>query len=148
MNLLDLQREYNEKQLFIKLLRDKIKLIDDRMENITATDIRDVSVLGHAKKMDINDLLNEKYIIEEELNETYEELGLMLPVIKQLEEAYEQIGDRDKQIYIQRRIWGYSPVRIGIKWGIDERTVRRIVKKVEKNLNVRKCPGSCEKIVM
>lgn len=138
MNLLDLQKEYNEKQLFIKLLRDKIKLIDDRMENITATDIRDVSVLGHAKKMDINDLLNEKTKLEKEINEAYEELGLMLPIIKQLEGAYEQIGDRDKQIYIQRRIWGYSPVKIGVKWGISERQVQKIVKNVETLLRVRK----------
>ena len=108
------------------------------MENITATDIRDVSVLGHAKKMDINDLLNEKAKLEKEINEAYEELGLMLPIIKQLEGAYEQIGDRDKQIYIQRRIWGYSPVKIGVKWGISERQVQKIVKNVETLLRVRK----------
>lgn len=145
MNLLELQKEYNEKQLFIKLLRDKIKLLNDRMENIKAMDIRDVSVLGSAKRTDINDLLNQKVKYEVDLNEAYEELGLILPIIKQLEEAYKQIGDRDKQIYIQRRIWGYSPVRIGVKWGISDRQVQKIVKNVENSLVVRKSsPVMCE----
>lgn len=136
MNLFDLQKEYNEKLLFIKLLRERIELINIRMENIKATDIRDISVLGHAQKTDINDLIHKKVKLEKDINETYEELSLMLPVIKELEKAYQTLGDRDKQIYIQRKIWGYSPVKIGIKWGLDERTVRRIVKKVEENIKV------------
>lgn len=136
MNLFDLQKEYNEKQLFIKLLKDKIKLLDVRIENIKATDIRDVSVLGHVQKTDISDLLHKKAELEKEIDNIYEKLGLILPIIEKLEKSYQTLGDRDKQIYIQRKIWGYSAVRIGMKWGIDERTVRRIVKKVEKNITM------------
>lgn len=136
MNLFDLQKEYNEKQLFIKLLKERIELINTRMENIKATDIKDISVLGHAQKTDINDLLDKKVKLEKEINDVYEELGLMLPVIRELEKAYQTLGDRDRQIYIQRKIWGYSPIKIGVKWGIDERTVRRIVKKVEENIKM------------
>lgn len=136
MNLLDLQREYNENQAFIKILKEKIDLIDTKIQNIHATDIKDISVLGHSKKVDTADLLHEKVKLEHEINDMYKKIEFMLPIIRELEDAYKKIGDRDKQIYIQRKIWGYSPVRIGIKWGIDERTVRRIVKKVEKSITM------------
>lgn len=138
MNLIELQKDYNEKQLFIKLQLDKIKLLNDRMENIKATDIRDVSVLGHSKKIDISDLINDKVKIENDIKEMYKEIEFMLPIIKELENEYHKLGDRDKQIYIQRKIWGYSPVKIGIKWGITDRRVQEIIKNVEKQLSVRK----------
>ena len=136
MNLLELQEEYNEKQLFIKLKREKIELLNNRMKNIHATNPKEINVKGSPKRTDLIDMIYEKSCLEEEIKELYEELGMMLPIINELEKKYKALGERDKQIYIQRKIYGLSPVRIGIKWELDERTIRRIVEKVEKKLQM------------
>lgn len=135
MNLLELKEIYEEKQQFIKWKMEEIRLIDCKMENIKATDIKDISVQSSYKKIDLADLLDKKVILEQEVEELGEELNKIIPVIKELEHLYSSVGDRDKQIYIQRKIWGYSPVKIGIKWGITDRQVQKIVKKVEKQLS-------------
>ena len=135
MNLIELKEIYGEKQQFIKWKMEEIKSIEYKMENIRATDIKDISVQSSHKKIDLADLLDKKVILEQEVEELGEELNKIIPIIKELEHLYSQVGDRDKQIYIQRKIWGYSPVKIGIKWGITDRQVQKIVKKVEKQLS-------------
>lgn len=143
MNLLELKEIYEEKQQFIKWKMEEIRLIDCKMENIRATDIKDISVQSSHKKIDLADLLDRKVILEQEVEELGEELNKIIPIIKELEHLYSEVGDRDKQIYIQRKIWGYSPVKIGIKYGISDRQVKRIVKKVEKTLQ---CPQMSPKV--
>lgn len=136
MNLLELKEIYGEKQQFIKWKMEEIKSIEYKMENIRATDIKDISVQSSHKKIDLADLLDKKVILEQEVEELGEELNKIIPIIKELEHLYSEVGDRDKQIYIQRKIWGYSPVKIGFKWGITDRQVQRIVKETEKNLSM------------
>lgn len=143
MNLIELKEIYGEKQQFIKWKMEEIKSIEYKMENIRATDIKDISVQSSYKKIDLADLLDRKVILEQEVEELVEELNKIIPIIKELEHLYSEVGDRDKQIYIQRKIWGYSPVKIGIKWGITDRQVKRIVKKVEKTLQ---CPQMSLKV--
>lgn len=112
-------------------------MIECKMEGLKATDIRSEIVEGRSKRKDLADLLHQKVELEKEIESLNDELLSYNPIITELEAIYKELGDRDKQIYIERKIRGYSPVRIGIKWGIDERTVRRIVKKVEKMIE---CP--------
>lgn len=116
---------------------EKIRMIECKMEGLKATDIRSEIVEGRSKRKDLADLLHQKVELEKEIESLNDELLSYNPIITELEAIYKELGDRDKQIYIERKIRGYSPVRIGIKWGIDERTVRRIVKKVEKMIE---CP--------
>lgn len=143
MNLIELKEIYGEKQRFIKWKMEEIKSIEYKMENIRATDIKDISVQSSHKKIDLADLLDKKVILEQEVEELGKELDKIIPIIKELEHLYSEVGDRDKQIYIQRKIWGYSPVKIGIKYGISDRQVKRIVKKVEKTLQ---CPQMSPKV--
>ena len=143
LNLFQLKEEYCEKQKFIRLNMEKIRMIECKMEGLKATDIRSEIVEGRSKRKDVADLLHQKVELEKEIESLNDELLSYNPIIAELEAIYKELGDRDKQIYIERKIRGYSPVRIGIKWGIDERTVRRIVKKVEKMIE---CPKMSSKV--
>lgn len=137
MNLLELQESYNEKQKFIKWKIEEIKTIEYKMENIKAVNIKDITIQGRSRRTDLSDLLNKKVILENQVNDLEQEISRLTPIIKELEELYQMVGDRDKQIYIQRKIWGYSPLKVAMNFNLkDESSVRKICKKVEKKLEI------------
>ena len=62
----------------------------------------------------------------EELDEIYQE-------INDKETIYNKYNDRDKKIYIDKKLRGYSNAKMTYKYGLSKRSINRIVKKIEKN---------------
>ena len=133
MNLIDLKRKVKELTAFINYQRAELK---EARNTVKASNFDKVMVSGTPKRRDTSDVIIKITEMEKELDHAEKEYNRLIPLINELEEGYKQLNERDKLIYLEYHCKGYSAVKIGIRYGITERHVRRIIKKVEKNIRM------------
>lgn len=140
MNLYTLQKEINEKKIYIKLLQSKIDFTRQKGEP-SAINLTEIKVQSTPRRLDLIDVAKiRKY--EKQISEIESELKLYEPIVEDLEYLLKRENDRDQLIYFYVKFKGYTCTKAGysVSPQIGERQVRRIVKKIEENLsNVRKC---------
>ena len=132
MNLIDLKRKVRELTTFLKYQESEI---EEQRNTVKAINYDKVLVSGSVAKHDTSDVIAKIVSMEKDLEKAQKEYDRLIPLVNELEQGYKELNDRDKLIYLERYIKGYSAVKIGIRYGITERQVRKILKKVEKNIN-------------
>ena len=131
MTLVDLKRKVRELTAFINYHKAEI---EEAHNTVGAMNYDKVLVDGTPKHTDMSDVIAKIVEMEKDLEQAQKEYDRLIPLINELEEGYRELNERDKLIYMEYHIKGYSTVKIGIKYGITDRQVRRILKKVEKEL--------------
>lgn len=131
MTLIDLKRKVRELTAFINYHKAEI---EEAHNTVGSMNYDKVLVDGTPKHRDMSDVIAKIVEMEKDLDQAQKEYDRLIPLINELEAGYRELNERDKLIYMEYHIKGYSTVKIGIKYGITDRQVRRILKKVEKEL--------------
>lgn len=134
MTLIDLKRKVRELTTFINYQKAEI---EEQRNTIKGTSYDKPMVKGTPKHSDISDVIIKIVDMEQDVEKAQKEYDRLVPLINELEAGYKELNERDKLIYLEYHCKGYSAVKIGIRYGISERQVRRILKKVEKDV---RCP--------
>lgn len=139
MNLIDLKRKVRELTAFIKYQEAEI---EEQRNTIKGTNYDKTIVSGTPKRQDMSDVVARIIEMEQDVEKAQKEYDRIIPLINELEAGYKELNDRDKLIYTDRILKGYSMAKLECKYGLCERQIRRILKKVEKNI---KCPAMSDK---
>lgn len=131
MNLIDLKRKTRELKTFINYQEAEIR---EQRNTLKATNFDKELVSGTPARHDISDVIAKIVEMEKDVARAQAEYDRLKPLIKELEEGYKNLGDRDKLIYLEYHCKGYSAIKIGMRYGITDRQVRKIIKKVEKTI--------------
>lgn len=131
MNLIDLKRKIRESATFINYLKAEINELRNPLK---VTDTTKEIVSGSRKRQDTSDVIAKIVEMEQDLEIAQRGYDRMISTMKELEKGYEELGERDKRIYIEYWLKNYSTVKIGCRYGISDRQVRNILKNIEHKL--------------
>ena len=53
--------------------------------------------------------------------------------VREKEKIYQKYNDRDKQIYVDKKLYKLNNAKMEIKYGLGKRAINKICKKIEKN---------------
>lgn len=129
-NLFELKKRKNELEIFIKFHKNRINQLKDTL-NISRYSKE--PKIDQIKNKDISDIMVNIEKIEAKLLPKEEEYNDMLDLINELEKNYKSNNERDKLIYLEYYLKGYSSIKIGILHGISDRQVRNILKRFTQN---------------
>ena len=132
MDLIKLKEKKEELESDIKSCRRSIKRQRMSLEP-SATDISKEIVSGNPPRKTIDDAMYQILEMEKMIKKCREELDEIYQEINDKETIYNKYNDRDKKIYIDKKLRGYSNAKMTYKYGLSKRSINRIVKKIEKN---------------
>ena len=137
MTLIDLKRKVRELTAFINYHKAEI---EDAHNTVGSMNYDKVLVDGTPKHRDMSDVIAKIIEMEKDLDKAQKEYDRLIPLINELEAGYKELNERDKLIYLEYHVKGYSAVKIGMRYGITDKQVYKILKKVEKNMQeAKKC---------
>lgn len=125
-NLFELQKRKNELEIFIKYHKSRIKNLKN---TIKSSSYSNEPKSDQIKTKDISNIMVDIEKIETKLLPKEKEYNEMLDLIDKLEKNYKRNNERDRLIYLEYYLKGYSSIKIGIIHGISDRQVRNIIKK-------------------
>lgn len=133
MNLIDLKRKVRELTTFINYQKAEI---EEQRNTVKATSYDKPMIKGTTKHSDTSDIIAKIVEMEKDVEKAQKEYNRLVPLINELEAGYKETNDRDKLIYADKVLKGYSNAKLEYKYGISSRQIRRIIKKVEKNIEM------------
>lgn len=131
MNLIDLKRKVKELTTFIKYQELEI---EEQRNTVKVTNYDKVLVSGTPKRQDMSDVVARIAEMEKDVEQAQKEYDRLIPLMNELEDGYKELNERDKLIYLEYHCKGYSAVKIGMRYGLKERQIYNILKKVEENI--------------
>jgi RNA polymerase sigma factor (sigma-70 family) len=131
MNLIDLKRKKRELSSFLNYMYAEV---NEKRDPVKATRFDKTTVDGTKKHYDTSDVVLAITDMEKDIEKTQQEYDRITSLINELEKGYKELNERDKLIYLEYWCKGYSTSKIGVRYGLSDRQVRRILKKVEKKL--------------
>lgn len=132
MDLIKLKEKKELLDSDIKSYRRQIALKRKSLEP-RAVDTTKVIVDGNPPRKTIDDVMHQILEMEKNINHCKEELDILQAEINEKVEIYKKYNDRDKMIYIDKKLKGYSNAKISYRHKISKRQINRIIKKIEKN---------------
>lgn len=135
MNLINVKEKLRETIAFMKYQNETIAA---NRNTVKATQFDKVLTSGTPPKKDTSDVVEKIIEMEKELEIATNEYNRLRNLVNELEEIYKTLNDRDKLIYLEYNCKGISAVKLGIKYGITDKAIYKIIKKVEKKLKVEK----------
>ena len=132
MNLYDLKEEVEELRVFQNNHMKQIKELRNKIESPRTTSYTPVKAKG--KPIALEKTLDRLTILECEFEESVERLDELKPLIDELEAIYKQYNDRDKLIYLEKKIKGWTNIKIAMRHGISVATVKRITSKINNQI--------------
>lgn len=135
MNLINVKEKLKETIAFMKYQNEAIA---SSRNTIQATKFDKVLTSGTPPKKDTSDIVEKIIEMEKDLEIATNEYNRLTSLVNELEEIYKTLNDRDKLIYLEYNCKGMSAIKLGIKYGISDKAIYKILKKVEKKLKVEK----------
>ena len=129
MNLCDVILEKEKYETLEKKLKERIIILRTRLEKLTSQFDKERVDGGVAP--DNLDIISKIVDIEQKLDYVKEMKVNCVELVEELEEKIKQSGDRNQQIYMEFRHKKYSADKIGMRHGITDRQVYRIIKEIE-----------------
>lgn len=138
MDLFELEKEKKIKILKRKTINNKIKLLRDQL-GLKATDYSAVKIKSTPKRNKELAVLGKIEEMEKDLEYIEQELNIIDESLNSLYKIFNEYKDRDKQIYIEKKLYKWSNAKISVKHdGISKSQINRIVKEIKDGCN-RKC---------
>ena len=133
MNLIDIKRKISELTIFITYQKSEVAA---KRETVKATRYDKELVKGTTKRKDVSDIIAEIVEMETDIEYAQQEYNRLLILITDLENNYKELNERDKLIYVDRMIKGFSMAKMEYKYNKSDRQIRRIIQKVERNIKM------------
>lgn len=131
MDLYELEKEKKIIESKIQSKKERIEIERSKLE-VGATDYSKVMVQSSHKKDTMTDVI--AVIVEMEKDIEYLETRLKQneKEVNRLYNIYSQYKERDKQIYLEKKLLGWSNAKISVKHGgITKQYINKIVKKIK-----------------
>ena len=131
MDLYDLEKEKKILESKIQSKKERIEIERTKLEP-KATDYTKVMVQSGHKKDSMTDVI--AIIVEMEQDIEYLETRLKQneKEVNRLYNIYNQYKERDKQIYIEKKLLGWSNAKISVRHeGISRQYINKIIKKIK-----------------
>lgn len=131
MDLYDLEKEKKILESKIQSKKERIEIERTKLEP-KATDYTKVMVQSSHKKDSMTDVI--AIIVEMEQDIEYLETRLKQneKEVNRLYNIYNQYKERDKQIYIEKKLLGWSNAKISVRHeGISRQYINKIIKKIK-----------------
>ena len=131
MDLYDLEKEKKILESKIQSKKERIEIERTKLEP-KATDYSKVMVQSSHKKDSMTDVI--AIIVEMEQDIEYLETRLKQneKEVNRLYNIYNQYKERDKQIYIEKKLLGWSNAKISVRHeGISRQYINKIIKKIK-----------------
>lgn len=134
MDLFELEKEKKELESKIQSRKERIELQRARLE-AGAMDLSKVSVQGGKYGDTMTDAVALIVKMEKDIEYLEEELKQNSREIDRMYNIFKEFNERDKQIYTEKKLFGWSNAKISVKHdGISKRYINKIVKKVKKSI--------------
>lgn len=132
MDLFELEKEKKELESSIQSRKERIELQRARLE-AGAMDLSKVYVQGGKRGDTMTDAVALIVKMEKDIEFLEEELKQNGREIDRMYNIFKEFNERDKQIYTEKKLLGWSNARISVKHdGISKRHINRIIKRIKK----------------
>lgn len=132
MDLIKLNERKEELESDIKSYRRSIAKQRKSLEP-SAVDTTKEIVSGNPPRRTIDDVMYTIVEMEKSISKCKEELDELFQEIQEKETIYKKYNNRDKLIYLDKKLKGYSNAKLSYIYGLSKRHINRIIKKIEKN---------------
>lgn len=129
MNLCEVILEKEKYEVLEKGTKEKIVILRNRLEKLTSQFDKERVDGGIAP--DNLDLIAKIIDLENKLDYISAMKTTCRETIEELEEKIQQSGERNQKIYIEFRHKKYSADKVGMRHGITDRQVYRIINEIE-----------------
>ena len=110
------------------------KIIRHRQElEPRASDMTKEKVNGGGIGKTIDDVMHLIIEAEKGVQRCKNKLEDLYQEVREKEEVYRKYNDRDKQIYVDKKLYKLNNAKMEIKYGLDRSVMNKICKKIEKN---------------
>lgn len=135
MDLFELEKEKKELESSIQSRKERIELQRARLE-AGAMDLSKVYVQGGKRGDTMTDAVALIVKMEKDIEFLEEELKQNGREIDRMYNIFKEFNERDKQIYTEKKLFGWSNARISAKHGgITKQYINKIIKKVKNTFN-------------
>lgn len=132
MELFELKEAIEETEADKRSWERKIQRCREELEP-KAVDITKEKVAGGGAGRTIEDVMNTLINAERMAQRCINELEEYYQEVREKEEIYQKYNDRDKQIYVDKKLYKLNNAKMEIKYGLDRSVMNKICKKIEKN---------------
>jgi len=133
LDIFELEKEQKILELKITSRKERIALERSRLGS-KAIDYSKPTVQSSPHKDPMLEVITKISEMERELEQAITELEQNRKEIDRLYQIFKEYKERDKQIYIEKRLYKWSNEKISVQHGgISRMQINRIIKKIEKN---------------
>ncbi len=132
MELFELEKEIKLKKNSKKRKEERILLLLNKL-GLHATDFSKERISCSSTDSQKINVYAELIKMEDDIELITKELDILLDEAKDKEKIFNEFNDRDKQIYIEKRLLGYSNNKISYLHGIGKRRINKIIEKIKKS---------------
>ena len=132
MTIFELKEKIEETKSDIKSLEREIKRNRESLEP-RATEKKKKKVSGGGNGRTIDDVMSIILEAEKCIQRCQNKLDDYYIEVREKEEIFNKYNDKDKQLYIDKKIYKLNNAQLEIKYGIGKRGINKKISKMEKN---------------
>ena len=132
MELFELKEAIEETEADKRSWERKVQRCREELEP-KAVDITKEKVAGGGAGRTIKDVMNTLINAERMAQRCKNILDDYYQEVREKEEVYQKYNDRDKQIYVDKKLYKLNNAQMEVKYGIERSVMNKICKKIEKN---------------
>lgn len=132
MELFELKEAIEETEADKRSWERKVQRCREELEP-KAVDITKEKVAGGGAGRTIEDVMNTLINAERMAQRCKNILDDYYQEVREKEEVYQKYNDRDKQIYVDKKLYKLNNAQMEVKYGIERSVMNKICKKIEKN---------------
>lgn len=132
MTIFELKEKIEETKSDIKSLEREIKRNRESLEP-RATDISKEKVSGGGNGRTIDDVMSTILEAEKCIQRCKNKLEDYYVEVREKEEIFNKYNDKDKQLYIDKKIYKLNNAQLEVKYGKSKWSLNRKIAKIEKN---------------
>lgn len=132
MTIFELKEKIEETKSDIKSLEREIKRNRESLEP-RATDVSKEKVSGGGNGRTIDDVMSIILEAEKCIQRCKNKLEDYYVEVREKEEIFNKYNDKDKQLYIDKKIYKLNNAQLEVKYGKSKWSLNRKIAKIEKN---------------
>lgn len=127
-----------EKELKLKISskNNKLELLYLYISKLElhVTDLSQIRVISSPKDPQKIELYEKAIKYLNEIEQLDKEIKILEKELTNQKKIFEEYNDRDKQIYIEKKLYKYNNAKISYRYNLGKRQINKIVKKISKKL--------------
>lgn len=134
----ELKNNLSEKKILeeqIKTLKERIELKIQNELGLHATTFDELKIKCPNAEDKFPKAFGKIENLDKRRENAEKEKNIIEKGLKRIYNILNEMKEKEKLIYLEYNLNGYSTVKIGLRYGISDRQVRKIIKKIHNNIN-------------